>query len=459
MRVTRRSLFLALSGLAIAVPARAQTVDTAQAKFQQPIEIQNLRAQDKRGINVFETPKVAGAPYTGFKLAWGAAFTQQFQGLTHSNTADSVFVAAVNPVAGNAGGTASISNRNRLMQIGNGFNNATANMYLHAQLAPGIRIQLTSYLSARHHNETWVKDGFIQIDQSPIDLPLFNSIMKYTTLKIGHFEVNYGDMHFRRSDNGQALYNPFVGNAIMDAFTTEIGTEAVVQKDGFLGVIALTNGEIRGNITRPADRAPAIMLKGGYDGQLSDDLRVRLTGSYRTQKSAISNTLYGGDRAGSRYYFVLENFKATEAAQFTSGRINPGFSDKLTAYVINPFVKYQGLEVFGMYEKAKGRGGEVNGVAPAEREVTQVMGEVLYRFFPGEKLYVGGRYNAVDGDLGTAAPNGKVTRTNVGGGWFITPSLLLKAELVDQKYDGFITTDIRNGGRFKGFMIEAVTAF
>jgi hypothetical protein len=47
----------------------------------------------------------------------------------------------------------------------------------------------------------------------------------------------------------------------------------------------------------------------------------------------------------------------------------------------------------------------------------------------------------------------------VGGGWFITPSLLLKAELVDQQYDGFLSTDIRNGGRFKGFMIEAVTAF
>ena len=98
-------------------------------------------------------------------------------------------------------------------------------------------------------------------------------------------------------------------------------------------------------------------------------------------------------------------------------------------------------------------------MAPAEREVTQLMGEVVYRFFPGEKLYVGGRFNSVDGNVGTAAPDGKVTRTNVGGGWFITPSLLLKAELVDQKYDGFIATDIRNGGRFKGFMIEAVTAF
>jgi hypothetical protein len=441
--------------VAVATPARAQTVDTSQARFQQPVTIQYLRAQDKRGMNVFETPKVAGAEYTGFRLAWGAAFTQQFQGLSHSNTADSVAVAAVAPSPGSAG-SAAISDRNRLMEIGNGFNNATANMYLHAQLAPGIRIQLTSYLSARRHNETWVKDGFLQVDESPIDLPIFHKIMEYTTLKIGHFEVNYGDFHFRRSDNGQALNNPFVGNAIMDAFTTEIGTEAIVQKDGIFGVLALTGGEIRGNITRPDDRSPAIMAKVGFDRQLNEDLRVRLSGSYRTQESAISNTLYGGDRAGARYYYVMENWKATESAQPTSGNINPGFSDALTAMMINPFIKYRGFEFFGMYETATGRPAPDN---TPERDVQQLMAEGVYRFGHGEKFYVGGRWNTVTGDLGAAAPDFTVTRTNLGAGWFVTPSLLLKFEVVNQTYDGFVSTDIRNGGKFKGFMIEAVTAF
>jgi hypothetical protein len=28
---------------------------------------------------------------------------------------------------------------------------------------------MTSYLSSRHHQETWVKDGYLQIDDSPID--------------------------------------------------------------------------------------------------------------------------------------------------------------------------------------------------------------------------------------------------------------------------------------------------
>ena len=67
-------------------------------------------------------------------------------------------------------------------------------------------------------NWTPVKDGFIQIDESPFNVAFFNDLMKYTTLKVGHFEVNYGDQHFRRSDNGMSFFNPFVGNLLIDAF-------------------------------------------------------------------------------------------------------------------------------------------------------------------------------------------------------------------------------------------------
>ncbi len=451
---TLRTLLISAATVAVFAPASAQTIDPAQERYQAPKAIQYSRPLDKRGINMFEVPKAAGATYEGFKIQWGAAFTQQFQALDHENSADSVFVAAVAPSPGSAG-SASISDRNRLIEIGNGFNNATANLYMNAQVAPGIRVSLTSYLSARHHNETWVKDGFIQIDESPIDIELLNRIMQYTTVKIGHFEVNYGDFHFRRSDNGQAIYNPFVGNAIMDAFTTEVGAEAVFQRSGWLAVVALTNGEIRGQIARPADRDPAHMIKLGYDNQFNDHLRMRLTGSWRSQKSAVSNTIYSGDRAGSRYYYVLENFKATESAQFTSGRVNPGFSDEMSGIMLNPFMKFYGLELFGMYEQARGR----SAAETSTREVTQMLAEGVYRFGTGERYYAGARWNKFDGNLGAANPDVQVERVNIGGGWFITPSLLMKVEYVDQKYMGFASTDIRNGGRFKGFMLEAVTAF
>lgn len=459
---TLRTLLTLATVAAVAAPAGAQVIDSSQAKWPQPLVIQYTRPIDQRGLNMFETPKKAGAPYEGFKMTIGAAFTQQFQGLSHSNDADSVAVAAVNPSPGSAG-SAAVANRNRLITIGKGFNNATANMYLNAQLAPGIRVQMTSYLSSRHHNETWVKDGFIQIDESPFDLPLFHNIMKVTTVKIGHFEVNYGDFHFRRSDNGNAIYNPFVGNAIMDAFTTEVGAEAIVQYRGFLAVGAVTNGEIRGQLARPADRDPANMLKLGYDSQINEDLRVRLTGSWRSQKSAISNTLWSGDRAGSRYYFVLENYVATEAAQKSSGMIEPGFSDEATSVMFNPFIKYRGLEFFGMYETASGRRANET----VTRDVKQTMAELVYRFGPGERGYVGGRWNAFSGDLGVsgAGPTLQdnsdvtVTRTNLGGGFFVSPNLLLKAEYVTQTYDGFARRDIRSNGKFNGFMLEAVTAW
>ena len=54
--------------------------------------------------------------------------------------------------------------------------------------------------------------------------------MQIATLRVGHFEINYGDAHFRRTDNGNAIYNPFVGNYIMDAFTTEIGGEVYLAR-------------------------------------------------------------------------------------------------------------------------------------------------------------------------------------------------------------------------------------
>lgn len=53
----------------------------------------------------------------------------------------------------------------------------------------------------------------------------------------------------------------------------------------------------------------------------------------------------------------------------------------------------------------------------------------------------------------------KVSRTQIGGGWFLTPTLLLKAEYVNQTYDGFGRRDIRSGGNFEGLMLEGVMAF
>ena len=310
------------------VPATKTASDSAKKTTPQsvnllrPKEINHIRPADMRGVNVFESPKTDEVPFTGFVLSFGGAFTQEFQGLDHSNSATAVVVSGVNS--------------NQLMTIGHGFNNAVANLNVNVQIAPGIRVAMTSYLSARHHQESWVKDGYILMDESPIDNALLKSIMKYATVKVGHFEINYGDSHFRRSDNGNAMFNPFVGNYVLDGFTTEIGAEVYARSNGLLAMLAATGGEIHGQVTAPAARSLSTIGKLGFDQNLSENVRVRLTGSFYANNKAASNTLYSGDRGGSPYYDVLENTASTETANAWSGQVRPGFSNKVNAEVVNP---------------------------------------------------------------------------------------------------------------------------
>ena len=453
--MTRAITFATVLGLTLPVfvaaqsgpqPAPAAPYDTvatatAEVSTQPEITIQHLRPNDRRGLLVFESPKEPGAAYTGFRLDFGGAFTQQYQALDHSSTAA--------PVLNDKG-----VDTNALMEIGSGFNNAVANLYLNAQLARGIRVSMTTYLSSRHHQETWVKDGYILMDASPIRSALLDKVMEYTTLKVGHFEINYGDAHFRRSDNGNAIYNPFVGNLIMDAFTTEIGGEAYLRTGPFMAMLGVTNGEVKGNIQVPEKRGWAKLAKLGFDKQMNEDVRVRLTGSLYTTDQSPSNTLFTGDRAGSRYYLVLENTTATTTSNAWSANIRPGFSNEVTAFQINPFVKVKGVELFGVIEQAEGK-------ATSEAETrtwNQYAVDGVYRFLD-EKLFVGGRYNTAAGELTGITNEVSVDRWQASAGWFVTPSLLMKAEFVKQTYRDFPVNDIRNGGKFDGFMVEGVVSF
>ena len=254
--------------------------------------------------------------------------------------------------------------------------------------------------------------------------------MEVATLKVGHFEVNYGDAHFRRSDNGMTLYNPFVGNYVIDAFTTEIGAEAYLRKYGFLAMVGMTGGEVKGMVQQPGKRGPTYLAKLGVDKQFGTDMRVRLTGSLYKKDRSSSGTLTSGDRAGSRYYSVIEPVGSSETTNAWSGAIQSGMKNNVTAFVINPFVKVGGVELFGNIETMTGAAAN----EPTRRTLRQIVGEGLYRF-AGDKLYLGGRYNTVNGELAGITNDITVKRSQVGGGWFVTPNVLTKLEFVRQNYE------------------------
>ena len=420
-------------------------------------DIQYFRFNDQSGINVFETGKSDTTLFTGINVRIGGNFTQDFQAIRQSNRADFVATTAAPTV-----------NTNQLTKLTNGFNLAMANLTLDAQLADGIRMNVTMYLSSRHHEETWVKNGYIQIDKLPfLKSKLADSIMKNITVRIGALEVDYGDQHFRRTDGGNAVYNPFIENYIMDAFATEIGTEVYYHsKGGFLAMAGITNGQLNPTVVASTKidsatgklnkYAPAFHGKLGYDKQLTNDLRLRITGSAYSIKSTSSNTLFFGDRTGSHYFFVVENTTATASANAFSGRYNPLFSQQVNAFMFNSLIKYKGVELFGTYEIANGR----RIVDRNLRQVTQYAADLVYRF-PAKKenFWIGARYNRVKA-ANPLNPD-KITISRIAGstGVFITKNLMMKVEYVNQAYGNFKSTDIRSGAEFHGMMLEAVVAF
>ena len=413
----------------------AITVSTtiAQAQFMGPL--QYYTPNDQSGLNQFESPKTTDVAFDGLRVRIGGANTLQFQGLTQSGASDN------------------------LAKLGSNFNLATSNLDLDVQLHSGLRMHLRTYLSSRHHSEAWVKGGYLQVDRLDfISEGFLSDLMDKVTIKVGHMQINYGDSHFRRTDNGAAILNPFVGNYIMDSFTTEVGGEVYYRDRGFIGMIGVTNGKLnQSTIKSDIKTNPSIVGKLGFDRQINPDLRVRLTGSVYHTSQAERIFVYAGDRAGSRYYNVVEGGDY-------SGRFDPGFSlsgfapggpvgGEMTAIMINPFVKFQGLEFFGKFENIAGkRNNEAD-----TRTFNQYGAELLYRFGPAENIYLGGRYNLVTGEMANG-DDIDISRINVGGGWFMTKNVLAKIEYVNQQYDGF-SFGARQDAEFSGFMLEAVISF
>lgn len=450
----------------------------AQVSFR---KMQNQIPRSKDGLNMFDVRK-DDVEFDGLSIDLGGAFAMQFQGLNSFNDQREGSYTAPNGavISGNSG-----TSGYRLNNLQNNFNLPSANMTVGAQLADGVRVNLDIYLSSRHHNETWVKGGFLQIDKLDfIKKDFLAGLMKYTTIKIGQMENNYGDAHFRRTDNGDALLNPFVEGNIMDSFETEMGMEVYYNRGGLVSMIGITNGKLNQGVAEfiPASPTPSapdpnttvsptILAKLGYDKQLNDDLRVRITGSYNHNANMSANP-WGSDRAGSRYFGVMShqaysyngaaianNFDP--ASNATTGRFSPGYANWYTAFMINPFIKYKGFEFFGTLEFTSG--GDKKGTDDS-RSVDQYAADLVYRFGNTDQFYIGARYNIVSGEISSQTEKVNVDRFESSLGWFMTKNIIAKLAYTNQnysdysQYSGSSLNDLY-GGSFEGIMFEAAITF
>ena len=199
--------------------------------------------------------------------------------------------------------------------------------------------------------------------------------MKVATLKVGHFEVNYGDQHFRRSDNGKTLYNPFVGNFVIDAFTTEIGAEAYLRKNGFMAMVGMTGGEVKGQVTTPRTARPHVPRQARLRQAAHAATSASASPARCTRRIVGEQHAHSGDRAGSATTTCSRTPSRPRPRNAWSGAIQSGMKNMVTAFVVNPFVKVGGARVLRNVE-TDGRG--ANEIQ--RRTLRQLAGEGLYRF-------------------------------------------------------------------------------
>ncbi|MFT3739265.1 MAG: hypothetical protein QM786_10945 [Breznakibacter sp.] len=412
----------------------------------------------------FEQPKIDASKFEKINVRLGGDFALQFQGLNHE--ADENVI--------------------KLINLGSNLNLPTANMVIEADLAPGMRVNLTTYLSSRHHNETWVKGGYLLIDKLPF-LPASDKIMEYVTIKAGAMQPNVGDQLYRRSDNGNIINNVFVGNYIMDDMTISTGVEVMFRHNGILAMVGTNSGNLKpalGGTSKDETTGDlvydeynltnelAYVWKLAYDKQINDDLRVRAALSGFSCAESHSVTFHSGDRTGSRYYFVM-NKQATDGSDFDvtknfmSGNFYPASGISDNTIVANIFAQYKGFEIFGTYEKATGDVKKTTTTAPyysiVPYDFTQLAIEGVYRFGKQKQWQLGARYNTVKDDKAPADSRieaGKdysVDRIQLAAGWYMTKNIITKFEYVKQNYDNWATYGKDAG--FDGFMIEAGISF
>jgi hypothetical protein len=338
-----------------------------------------------------------------------------------------------------------------------GFQSATGNMFFEATIVKGLDVYFELYLSSKHH-EGYVMDreGYMLVSELPEKYDPFglNNLFRYVDVKAGHFEVDFGNQHWVRSDNGQVLSNPLVGNYIVDVNTVEPGLELIGHPGPFRWVLGASTGTTTGDFKE----GRGIATHGKLEFKQQD--RVHLAASYYRvdhsdnatgyPQNGSYSSLFAGNRSGGRYSGILGGGPEP-------GQIKPGKGQDVTAWQTDAAFTLNRLHVSGLYGWTEDA--DINGSAEGEPGEEWAYYGAEVKFDIASYLYTAARYNAAAASSFQGQDSdGVVSRIQVGLGYHLTPSFLVKVEYVNQTYKDF---DIvyQSNPEFSGIITEVGVAF
>ena len=360
-----------------------------------------------------------------------------------------------------------------IAEIERGLILPTANFDISAKIMSGFNVKLQTMLASHHHNETYVKGGYATIDNLDFIAPgLLSDVMRNTTIKIGVNDINYGDDQYRRTDNANVMRNPFINNLAVEGYLQGTHLEVLYRIpaiDSFV-TVGVTNGQANpsdvtqsnynGAGSASSDRY-ALYGKFGFDKQLNEDLRVRLTESLFFVEGINRLDLYSSDKAGD---VVRQVYGTTgTAAQGAGWNVISGYASAtvsktatdVLASKTNLFLKYKDTELYGLYEVV-----DAADVFDKSMKVNHYAIALVQRF-NNDKFWLAARYeNAVQeyADAWKDFGDAELTQIQLAAGWYLSKNAVAKIEYIDQDRKNF--SIYRNGkASFDGYMISAALSF
>jgi len=381
--------------------------------------------------------------------------------------------------------------RVQYLQQYNVFDTVVPNSVVTGPLEPGIQtpfgqfslladfdgameVYFDIYIATRPHEDLLQADeGFLLLRQLPGPLgenSLVNAFFERANVKFGAFEIDYGDHHYRRSNNADVQRNPLIGNYVIDPRTTDIGAEIFsVPGAHFLnwlvGVGVGNTGDFQ------AERG--WQFHGKLYGNSYVGLRPSVSFFWADHagnptgfpNSGSKSDLFRSNRSGGPYEDVF-------AAGNAPGQVTPGNGQNVAAVEFDLTWQTARQEIFGYCGMVQDS--DTNGSAagtPTESWMYYAT-EGVYRFTP--RAYMAARYSAASAlHLVSSADNsrdvpsdGTIHRFQVGGGYWLHETILAKLEYVHEFAQGFTADasqasgiDVWRDPSFYGVLMEISFAF
>lgn len=404
-----------------------------------PAPAQNIGPAEKATVSIAKTGDL--------EVFFGVETVGTLQALDHKD-------------AYNAAGT-------KLPSIDPGFQTAWGNLEFGASYGANRELEMffDLYLASRPHaSQTYGHQGYLLLHDVPENmrnLRVLDRVFDYVDIKAGHFQINWGDNYYHRSDNADVQRNPLIGNFVVDPEIAAVGAEIYSQPNPYFNaMLGLTSGTTTENFVEGRGHGIHAKVWGNPIQPL------RIAGSYMAFDHSDNPTqaaggtqgqFFSGNRGGERYGGIFGGGGAP-------GQVLPQAGQDLTAWQGDLTWDANPIRVWVAYGNTRDR--DINGsaVGSPEEEWNYYMAELRYQLT--RNIYAAARYSGAAADMiGGAASDGTVDRYQIGGGYWLNRFMLAKLEYVHQTYsdfnDGVMVSGVQawRNPKFSGPLLEVSFSF